>query len=111
MLVNSHDGTSAYQLMAGCFRLVCLNGLVVADRERATGKVPHRGDVVGRVVEGSHTVLEASKRALDQADAWAGVTLSRDEQAIMAAAAHVLRFGEGGGRRRRSRPRSARSTC
>ena len=95
ILVNSHDGTSAYQLMAGMFRLVCLNGLAVADREFATIKVPHKGDVVGQVIEGSYTVLEESKRALDQADAWAGVTLSRDEQVFMAESAHVLRFGEG----------------
>ena len=96
VLVNSHDGTSAYQLMAGMFRLVCLNGMVVADRELSTIKVPHKGDVVGQVIEGSYTVLEESKRALDQADAWAGVSLSRDEQVIMAESAHVLRFGDEG---------------
>ena len=97
VLVNSHDGTSAYQLMAGMFRLVCLNGMVVADRDLATIKVPHKGDVVGQVIEGSYTVLEESKRALDQADAWAGVSLSRDEQVVMAESAHVLRFGDEGG--------------
>lgn len=94
VLINSHDGTSAYHLMAGMFRFVCLNGLVVADRGLATIKVPHKGDVVGQVIEGSYTVLEESKRALDQADAWAGVTLSRDEQMAMAESAHMLRFGE-----------------
>ena len=93
VLVNSHDGTSAYHLMAGMFRLVCLNGMVVADRGLTTIKVPHKGDVVGQVIEGSYTVLEESKRALDQADRWAGVSLSRDEQIVMAEAAHVLRFG------------------
>ena len=95
VLVNSHDGTSAYQLMAGMFRMVCLNGMVVADRGLTTIKVPHKGDVVGQVIEGSYSVLEESKRALDQAGAWAGVSLSRDEQIVMAESAHVLRFGEG----------------
>jgi hypothetical protein len=28
VLVNSHDGTSSYQLYAGLFRLACLNGMV-----------------------------------------------------------------------------------
>lgn len=96
VLVNSHDGTSAYHLMAGVFRLVCLNGMVAADRGLATVKIPHKGDVVGRVIEGSCTVLEESERALDQAEAWAGVALSRDERLAMAEAAHVLRFGGGG---------------
>lgn len=83
--------------MAGMFRLVCLNGMVVADRGLATIKVSHKGDVVGRVIEGSYTVLGESKRALDQADAWAEVSLSRDEQVAMAESVHVLRFGEGEG--------------
>lgn len=96
VLVNSHDGTSAYQLMAGLFRLVCLNGMVAADRGLATVKVPHKGDVVGRVIEGSYEVLGESRRALDSAEAWAGVGLSRDERAAMAEAAHALRFGEPG---------------
>jgi len=95
VLVNSHDGTSAYQLMAGTFRLVCLNGMLVADRDLGTIKVPHKGDVVGQVIEGSYTVLQESIRALDQADAWAGVVLSGDERLVMAESAHVLRFGEG----------------
>lgn len=31
ILINSHDGTSSYQMLAGCFRFVCSNGLVVGD--------------------------------------------------------------------------------
>jgi hypothetical protein len=95
VLVNSHDGTSAYQLMAGTFRLVCLNGMVVADRDLATIKVPHKGDVVSEVIEGSYTVLRESVRAVEQADTWAGVTLSGEERFAMAESAHVLRFGAG----------------
>jgi Domain of unknown function (DUF932) len=34
VVVNSHDGTSAYKVMAGLLRMVCLNGMIVADRER-----------------------------------------------------------------------------
>ena len=97
VLVNSHDGTSAYQIMAGMLRLVCLNGMIVEDRELATVKVPHKGDVVSEVIEGSYTVLEESKRALMAADEWAGVTLKSDERMAMAEAAHVLRFADADG--------------
>jgi Domain of unknown function (DUF932) len=97
VLVNSHDGTSAYQIMAGMLRLVCLNGMIVEDRELATVKVPHKGDVVSEVIEGSYTVLEESKRALAAADEWAGVTLKSDERMAMAEAAHILRFAEADG--------------
>ncbi len=31
ILLNSHDGTSSYQMLAGMFRFVCSNGLVCGD--------------------------------------------------------------------------------
>ena len=31
ILLNSHDGTSSYQMLAGMFRFVCRNGLVCGD--------------------------------------------------------------------------------
>lgn len=94
VLVNSHDGTSAYKIMAGLFRLVCLNGMVVADRAYANVTVPHKGNVTDLVIEGSYTVLSESRKALDVADAWQGVALSRPEQEAMAASAHTIRFGD-----------------
>lgn len=94
VLLNSHDGTSAYQIMAGLFRLICLNGMVVSDKSFETVKVPHKGDVTGQIIEGSYTVLEESRRALTAAATWGEVKLNRDEQGFMAEAAHVLRFGD-----------------
>ena len=97
VLLNSHDGTSAYRVMSGVFRLICLNGMVVADRRGAEVRVPHKGDVVRRVVEGGHAVLDDARRALDAAEAWRGVILSRDEQRAFGEAARLLRFGDGEG--------------
>ncbi|KAF2174327.1 DUF932-domain-containing protein, partial [Zopfia rhizophila CBS 207.26] len=98
VLLNSHDGTSAYRVMSGVFRLVCLNGMIVADREGAEVRVPHKGDVVRQVVEGSYAVLDDARRALEAAEAWQGVALNRDEQRAFGEAARVLRFGDAEGR-------------
>ena len=94
VLINSHDGTSAYHVTAGVFRLACLNGMVVSDGPERSVKVPHKGDVVRQVIEGSFEVLDASRQAIEAADAWAGVTLNRDEQHALADAARVIRFGD-----------------
>src|SRR3546814_6865351 len=51
ILLNSHDGTSSYQMLAGMFRFVCQNGLVCGDTV-ADVRVPHKGDVAGHVIEG-----------------------------------------------------------
>ena len=96
-LINAHDGTSAYRLMAGLFRLVCLNGMVVMEREGTDVHVPHKGDVAGQVIEGSYRVISEFVRAIDDAEAWTGTTLNRDEQMALATAAHTLRFGDAEG--------------
>ena len=62
VLLNSHDGTSAYQLRVGLYRLVCRNGLMVAIGTFAALYVPHRGDVLERVVVGA---LQMSERFSD----------------------------------------------
>jgi hypothetical protein len=59
LLLNSHDGTGAYALRAGLFRVVCTNGLVVSAGDFPIWRVAHRGDVVGQVVQGA---LEISQR-------------------------------------------------
>ena len=51
ILLNSHDGTSSYQMLAGMFRFVCHNGLVCGDT--ADIRVPHKGDVASQVIEGA----------------------------------------------------------
>jgi hypothetical protein len=43
ILKNSHNGTSGIQLAIGLFRLVCSNGLVVADTQFAQIKRRHMG--------------------------------------------------------------------
>jgi hypothetical protein len=97
VVVNSHDGTSAYKVMAGLMRLVCLNGMVVADRDLTSVGVPHKGDVMRLVIEGSYQVLSESHQAVEAADTWAGITLNRDEQMAMAEVARVIRFGDSEG--------------
>jgi hypothetical protein len=59
VLLNSHDGTSAYLLRCGIYRAVCTNGLVVSVGVFPALRVLHRGDVVDELVRGA---LEMSER-------------------------------------------------
>ncbi|CAM6595221.1 DUF932 domain-containing protein [Escherichia coli] len=56
ILLNSHDGSSSYQMLPGFFRYVCQNGLVCGDTFGEV-RVPHKGDVVCKVIEGAYEVL------------------------------------------------------
>lgn len=96
VLLNAHDGTSSYQLMYGWFRLVCLNGMVVADTAKGSSgiKVSHFGDVVGKVIEGSYKVIEEVETQAARVETMKQLTLSNDEQLAFARAALTLRFDD-----------------
>ena len=94
VLVNSHDGTSAYKLMAGIFRLVCSNGLMVSAGTLDEVTVQHKGDVQGAVIDGSRRLLESAPKAMTQVKAWQSLQLAAGEQEAFAEAAHTLRFAD-----------------
>jgi hypothetical protein len=58
VLLNSHDGSSAYELRAGLFRPVCTNGLLVSLGEFVSVRIAHRGDVVEHVVNGALDICD-----------------------------------------------------
>ena len=43
IMTNSHDGMQAFKFSVGIFRLVCSNGLVVADEQFSDFKIKHKG--------------------------------------------------------------------
>jgi hypothetical protein len=92
VLLNSHDGTSAYELSAGLFRLACTNGLMVADATLGCVKVPHVGEANRRVLEGAYEVLDGFTRVVDSVEGMQAVQLSEPEQQAFARAAMSLRF-------------------
>lgn len=97
VLVNSHDGTSSYNLMAGLFRLACMNGLVVEAGEIASVRVGHKGDIVSKVIEGAYTVLDESVKALEAPRDWSQLQLTGSEQHVLAEQAHAMRFADADG--------------
>jgi hypothetical protein len=97
LLKNANDGTSAYELLAGLFRVRCLNSLVSQTGTIDSVKVRHSGDVGAKVIDGTYRVLQQAERALGAPQDWGTVKLNNDEREILAEAAHILRFGDGEG--------------
>lgn len=91
VIVNSHDGTSSYQLFEGAFRFICTNGLIFGELSKSI-KVPHKGNVIDRVIEGSFSVIETAKETVEQARELNAIQLTRDEQQVFARAALAYRF-------------------
>jgi len=93
VLLNSHDGTSSYQMLAGMFRFVCSNGLVCGDTV-ADVRIPHKGDVAGHVIEGAYEVLSGFERVKESRDLMRGITLDDGESEVFARAALTLKYDD-----------------
>lgn len=93
ILLNSHDGSSSYQMLPGLFRGVCTNGLVCG-QSFGEVKVPHKGDVVEKVIEGAYEVLGIFDRVEEKRDAMQSLILPPPAQQVLAQAALAYRFGE-----------------
>ena len=93
VLLNSHDGTSSYQMLAGMFRFVCSNGLVCGDTV-ADVRVPHKGDVAGHVIEGAYQVLGGFEQVKESRDLMRGITLDDGESKVFARAALALKYND-----------------
>lgn len=100
MLKNANDGTAAYDLMAGMFRIKCLNSLVCQTGTIDSVKVRHTGSpekVRDMVIEGTYRVLDECKMLAEKPIEWQAKRLTQDHRAAFAEAAHVLRFADADG--------------
>lgn len=92
ILLNSHDGTSSYQLMSGVFRMVCSNGLVCAEGEAQMIRVPHKGDIVSQVIEGAYQIIDQGAAIDSQISDMRSLQLTHGEQEVFAEASLALRY-------------------
>ncbi len=93
ILLNSHDGTSSYQLLSGFFRFVCSNGLIAGDICNDI-RVRHSGNVVDNVIEGAVRVLDNVEEIAGRIDTYKAITLAPQEQQVFANAALQLRWDD-----------------
>lgn len=93
VLVNSHDGTSSYNLHCGIFRFVCANGLVVADAMFASLSVRHSGKL-DDVIDASYRVIEEAPKLTAKVEAMRQTILSPEQRYEFAAKAAEIRLGK-----------------
>jgi hypothetical protein len=93
ILINSHDGASSYQMLAGVFRFVCCNGLVCGTVANDI-RIPHKGNVQDDVIEGAFRVLDDFQAVDASPDGMKALMLEECEELAFATAALALRYGE-----------------
>jgi hypothetical protein len=94
LFLNSHDGTTAYQLRVGLFRAVCANGLIVSVSQFPVWRVPHRGDILDGIVKAALEMTETFDLLGHQIERMERTVLDEDRRLKFAHAAQILRFPE-----------------
>lgn len=91
ILVNSHDGSTSYQMMAGAFRFVCQNGLICGDLVEDI-RVRHSGNIVDNVIEGAYSILDQFGNVEASKEGMKSLVLRPEEKRIFANAALTLKY-------------------
>jgi hypothetical protein len=93
VLTNSHDGTSAYRFMAGIFRLVCKNGMVVQSADYGSVSVRHSGgsDFHDRIIDATFQIMDDAPKTLEKINAWKQIELTPPQRTALATAARELK--------------------
>lgn len=94
ILINSHDGSSSFQMEAGLFRFVCTNGLVVRDTDFGSIRIQHSGKIAERVVEGADSILEFAPKIIAVTKEWDRIKLTPRQRTNLANAALKLRYAD-----------------
>lgn len=91
ILVNSHNGSSAFQLHLGVFRIACLNGMIAGDIFAAQS-VRHIGFSNDKIIEAQYQVLGNETKLIESVESMRSVQLNQDEKMLLASTALSVRY-------------------
>lgn len=99
-IMNSHDGRCTFKAMAGVFRLICSNGMIVADQHFGSVVRRHYGEV--NAFEKVREILSDMPRVVKQVSEriadWSALPLTTKQQVALATALMAAPVPSGGKR-------------
>lgn len=93
ILTNSHDGTSSARVLAGMFRFVCSNGLVIGNTTH-NEVVRHTGDAAADLIHRMQQLAKDTARTYSSIERWSKKDLSKAQRHEFARFAAQLRWGD-----------------
>jgi hypothetical protein len=90
--ITAHDGTAAWHLWFGVFRIVCENGLIAAASTLTHIRVQHQARLVHNVVEASVELARQAPHSFGRITDWQHRLLAPEERTAFATAALALRW-------------------
>tara|TARA_R110000737_G_scaffold114233_1_gene147279 strand:- start:58 stop:888 length:831 start_codon:yes stop_codon:yes gene_type:complete len=94
LLTNSHDGKNAFTFTAGLFRLICSNGLVIADEKFNDVKMRHMGYTFEDLQVQIKEMVEKLPLTVESMNKMKGIELNKKQMRSLAKKALTTRFTE-----------------
>jgi hypothetical protein len=94
LLINSHDRTSPLTFHLGIFRLICSNGLVIADKTFAKYTVRHMHTTFETVTNAITNITNKIPDVFKTIKKFEGTILTREQQMDLAIKALAIRYPE-----------------
>ena len=95
VLTNSHDGRNAFSLHAGLFRLVCANGLVIADQTFEQTRIKHQWYDMSQVKKLTDNVINSVPQIAVKMTKFEKTMLNESQRSEFAKKAIRLRWEKG----------------
>jgi hypothetical protein len=93
LFANSHDGSMRASVLAGVFRFVCSNGMVVGSTY-ANERVRHAGEAAHNIIERVRALARNTGPLFQQIESWQRKELSEAQRNEFARLAATLRWGD-----------------
>lgn len=93
IMTNSHDGLQAFKFSVGIFRLVCSNGLVIADEKFSEFKIKHKGYTFGELRQVISEAVKDLPNRVEVLNSMRNRELTKEEQEKLALDAMLVRAG------------------
>lgn len=93
ILTNSHDGLQSFRFSVGIFRLVCSNGLVVADEKFSDFRIKHKGYTFGELREIVRKTVQDLPNRVEVMNKMSNRILTEEESHKLALDSMLIRAG------------------
>jgi hypothetical protein len=93
VLLNSHDGSTAFELGFGIYRLACANGLVVRTATVGSVRLVHSGLNLDNVFTTARSLVDRAPQVAQTIERWSGTQLDHDLSLQMSSRMAKARWG------------------
>ena len=95
VLTNSHDGRNSFNLHAGLFRLVCMNGLIIANTTFDQVKIKHQWYNMEEITKVTNSMMDKIPTIITNINEMDSRNLSEKEKRSFAKKAMLTRWPKG----------------